>query len=244
MKLISLNVEGSKHLDKTEAFINALKPDVICLQECDENTLSFLQKLNYTTHFLPVALRDYGTKILKEGVALASKLPMTTEGFVYFEPSAELNIFKSAFARETSKQGFVFGTIMLGTTPYHIASNHFTWTPDGNVPSQPQIEDMESFLAMTKDLPAHVMCGDFNIPRQHNYLYNNLTELYADNIPQTYKSSMDKSLHKLGSDTSKEILFTDYMVDYVFSKPPYLVTDVRFQFGVSDHAAVLATITL
>jgi hypothetical protein len=34
------------------------------------------------------------------------------------------------------------------------------------------------------------------------------------------------------------------MVDYVFSQPPYQVSDVALHFGVSDHAAVMANVSI
>ena len=66
---------------------------------------------------------------------------------------------------------------------------------------------------------------------------------YTDTIPANYTSSLDKTLHRKGDDPSRAHLFTDFMVDYLFTKPDYQASDVRLEFGISDHAAVVATIS-
>jgi endonuclease/exonuclease/phosphatase family metal-dependent hydrolase len=126
---------------------------------------------------------------------------------------------------------------------YSIGTTHFTWTPDGDKPGFGQRADMKVFMEIVKKLPSHIMCGDFNIPRHHNALYENLTEIYTDTIPEKYKSSLDKTLHRIGHLPEKQTLFNDYMVDYVFTQPPYKASDVHLEFKLSDHAAVVATIT-
>lgn len=34
------------------------------------------------------------------------------------------------------------------------------------------------------------------------------------------------------------------MVDYIFTQPPYDVKNVKLVFGVSDHAAIIADISI
>ena len=87
------------------------------------------------------------------------------------------------------------------------------------------------------------MCGDFNIPRHYNPLYDELTKYYVDNIPLSYISSLDPTLHYAGSHPDKKMLFDSYMVDYIFTQTPYTATDVRLEFSISDHAGVVAHIS-
>ena len=91
-------------------------------------------------------------------------------------------------------------------------------------------------------LDPHVFCGDFNIPRGHNVLYETLTTRYTDSVPATYASSLDKNIHRKGDDISRAHLFTSFMVDYVFTQKPYQAENVRLEFGISDHAAVVADV--
>jgi endonuclease/exonuclease/phosphatase family metal-dependent hydrolase len=243
MKLISLNVEGYRHLSTTTELFRAEQADVICVQECGPWTIQILTELGYTTEFLPQCYKhDDEENVYEEGVLLASRLPVTFETFYYYEPTDELQLFVHGNARDTYKQGCILGTVIQEHTTYHILSNHFTWTPVGNRPNAAQVADMESFLHLTKDLPPHVACGDFNIPRNESHLYKRLAAQYTDTIPATYPSSLDKNLHRVGNDPEKEELFTKYMVDYLFTQPPYKAESVRLEFGISDHAAVIGDV--
>jgi endonuclease/exonuclease/phosphatase family metal-dependent hydrolase len=66
--------------------------------------------------------------------------------------------------------------------------------------------------------------------------------LYQDEIPKHYQSSLDRNLHRLGKVKLDQPIFDKFMVDYIFAKPEYEVTGERLEFGVSDHAAVVAHI--
>jgi hypothetical protein len=82
-----------------------------------------------------------------------------------------------------------------------------------------------------------------NMPRGYNANYEHFIKRYIDTIPKQYMSSLDRNLHRLGSDPDlKSPMFESYMVDYIFSQPPYIVEDVLLHFGVSDHAGVTAII--
>lgn len=242
MKLISLNVEGVKHADRVKTFLEAERPDVVCLQEVQPDLEQFLRSLNYTVAFLPVTLHKNDTGINEEGILIASKHQAVFNSFYYYEPIGELQLFKKDTWRETCAEGVVYAKIQFEEKEYVIATTHFTWTPDGSNPNDEQLTDMVSLIKCIKQLPPHIICGDFNIPRHHNYLYEALIHEYSDTVPSHYKSSLDKNLHRLGELADKANLFNDYMVDYVFTQPPYMATDVHLEFGVSDHAAVVATI--
>jgi hypothetical protein len=62
-------------------------------------------------------------------------------------------------------------------------------------------------------------------------------------VPAHYRSSLDNNLHRLAEKPELAHLFTDYMVDYLLVQPPYHAHDVRLEFGVSDHAAIIATLS-
>lgn len=189
-----------------------------------------------------MTLRDDDKNTTEEGVLMATKHAAIFNSFYYYEPEGQLRVFEKEVWHETCAQGVVSAEITFNEKKYHIATTHFTWTQDGETAGQEQITDMLSFIKKVEQLPPHVICGDFNIPRNHNYLYEALTAKYTDEIPMHYKSSMDKQLHRLGNDPDKAIIFEEFMVDYIFTEQPYVAKDVRLEFGVSDHAAVVATI--
>ena len=244
MKLISLNIEGSNHLDRIFPFIQRENPDILCLQETNEPILSDLKKLGYKTTFAPLFIRTIKGKGLEMGVIIASKHPFTSETFYYYRPSAIILQFNADNKRGSIAQPLVFASITVESEKFNVATTHFTWAPDGDVASDEQIKDMRVLRAKLASYPTHILCGDFNIPRRYNKLYSKLREGYIDEIPAKYKSSLDKELHILNKAPEKAHLLEKYMVDYIFTQSPYHAKNVRLEFGLSDHAAVIANINI
>jgi endonuclease/exonuclease/phosphatase family metal-dependent hydrolase len=246
MKLVTLNVEGTLHRQTVFPYLKSLEADVICLQEADESYKAFLEDLSYQTYFLPRCLKIQNGIEYIDGELLASRFPTAFSGFYYYKPSEVLMLenHKESTDKRTNRQGVVVGTIRSPKgEEYTIGTTHFTWTPEGAIANQAQINDMATFLNYVRTLGPHVMCGDFNIPRHHNRLYDDLMKLYLDTVPAQYTSSVDKTIHKRGDDPSKAHIFSDYMVDYIFTQPPFEASNVRLEFGLSDHAAVVAEIS-
>jgi endonuclease/exonuclease/phosphatase family metal-dependent hydrolase len=243
MKLVSLNIEGSKHLEAVAAFLQKQDADVICLQETQPDLQDFLASHGYTYATLPLTLRTDDRDLDEpEGLLLATKHPVTFDSFYYHKPAQHLRPFVKAQWRDTCAHGALFGDITFEGQIFCIGTTHFTWSPDGKESAE-QESDMEAFLEKTNTMKPHIICGDFNIPRMHNSLYQTLCASYADNVPAHYTSSLDRTIHRLGNDPSRSIIFDEYMVDYVFTQSPYTARDVELVFGISDHAAVVATIT-
>jgi len=123
-----------------------------------------------------------------------------------------------------------------------VVTTHLVDTEHGQTDSF-QTQLLAKLLTELDQLPPHLLCGDFNMPRGFNSLYPKITNFYTDAIPRHYKSSLDQSLHRLGTATLDEPIFEKYMVDYIFTKPPYTLKTVGLRFGVSDHAAVVAELS-
>lgn len=243
MKLFQCNVEGNKHLERVFSFIDEYIPDVLCLQEADMQAITLLQQRGFQTDFLPMRLcPSPGIGLLEEGVVLAARSLITSRISYWNKQNDTIVEQDHARYRETTVTGFIVGDCIVDTVPYTIATTHFAWTPRGEVPNDYQIDDMKKLLRDMQQVPPHVFCGDFNIPRNINPLYMDLLSLYTDAIPKRYTSSLDKTYHRLGSDPKRAHLFTNFMVDYIFSTEGYMVSDVEFHFGISDHAAITATV--
>jgi len=223
-------------------FLTTEMADVVCVQECTQPIQNALEDLGYHTHFGTTVLHDKDGKVVPAGNLFASLIPAVVYTQYYYEPAEELTAFDPSRVRESFKQGLINATLVIDGTEYTIITTHFTWTLDGSAPSKNQKDDLDALLKYTEKLPEHILVGDFNIPRLHNPLYKKLTDVYTDQIPKEFKSSLDKDLHRVGNDPEKSILFTDYMVDYLFTKGTYTAPHVELIFGVSDHAAIVATI--
>lgn len=239
MKLISLNLEGKRHLDTALPFLETAAADVLCLLEAPEDLQPWLTEHGYFVTFVPMVFRKQDGREFYDGIILASKLAHQAEVFYYYQPAADIVSYDQQDKRGTIAHPVIFATI----GDYNLATTHFTWNPVGEIADQNQTTDLKKLLNYLQTKPPHLLCGDFNIPRHYNILYEELTKYYTDTIPPNYNSSLDANHHRAGKDPALEKLFTHFMVDYLFTQPPYTASAVQLEFGISDHAAVIATIT-
>jgi endonuclease/exonuclease/phosphatase family metal-dependent hydrolase len=247
MKLISLNIEDNKHLTRVLPFVQNESPDVLCLQEVFEVNLEQFKNLGYTCVFFPDTQKPLDGVFSNNGEAICTRGEIQNHQVYYYRnndaPLQRFNQAEKLKSVHSMKNGILCADILLNGDTYRIATTHFTWGPDGTTASAEQIADMGVLLSLSQRMSPHVLCGDFNIARNSNPLYTELLAHYTDAVPLSYTSSLDANLHRLGSVPEKRYLFDSYMVDYVFTQPSYMAHDVRLEFGVSDHAAIVATIT-
>lgn len=249
LKLITLNIEGNKHWADIHPFIERENPDVLCLQEIFERDAAMLRdRYGYTVHLFPMALRPFregASEVLDPwGVALVSRLPfLDARREHYFEANSELEALGVENKRGTSHQGVVWGVVLKDDTSFTIGTTKFTWTPDG-LPNEFQDQDVLSFLRLTDRIGEMVACGDFNVPRgDANRIYRQLTGRFKDNIPLDVKTTVDVDKHYGAKDPVNRAKLGTLVVDYIFSTPAYTVSEVRLESGLSDHLAVIATIS-
>lgn len=243
LKLISMNMEGEKHFPRILTLIIAEQPDVICIQECTEEFLQKLEALGFHTTFCAQRWQIQNDVAYLEGNAIASKLPHTATIKYYYRPHATLPPTVPT-PNDLKHHNVIIATLIdTNGDSYIFATVHGIYTKNG-LPDEHQTQGVKKLLSILATEKPHILCGDFNMPRGYNVLYEEYAKLYTDTIPLEYTSSLDRAFHIHGNNPSlTEPIFESYMVDYLFSKPEYTVTDVRFQFGVSDHAAIVATVS-
>jgi endonuclease/exonuclease/phosphatase family metal-dependent hydrolase len=242
LKMISVNMEGEKHFPRILNLIANEQPDVICIQECTEEFLAKLQTLGYQTSFCAMRRQIQNDVAYVEGNAIATKLPHVAVIKYYYQPDRTLPITVPT-PNDLKHHNVIIAQVTdnLGDS-YIFATTHGIYTKNG-LPDEHQTQGVKKLLSLLAAEKQHILCGDFNIPRGVNELYGELTKAYSDTVPAEYMSSLDRTYHIHGTNPNlTEPIFDSYMVDYIFSKPEYTVTDVRLQFGVSDHAAIIATV--
>jgi endonuclease/exonuclease/phosphatase family metal-dependent hydrolase len=244
MKLISLNVEGDKHWDRIGPFLDKEQADTICFQEIfEEDAVACAARLGMEYIFRPMVtdIRHDGA-VAKFGVAILSRLPMSDiRSEDYFSPSSELRSHDRTARRENIRQSVISASVQSSEGPIVVATTHFTWTSNG-LSDIDQETDAESLLKILSRLPEVILCGDFNMPRGLNQLYERFTARYADAIPASYVSSLDLDIHRKGHDLVEGQHLARYMVDYFFVSKGYSASDVHLESGVSDHKAVVGNI--
>ncbi len=244
LKLVSLNVERSKHLDRVVPFLVSEDPDIASLQEVleadiDRLAVSFGAKYWF---WLPDVIIDSPTnsdgKPGASGILLLSKYPLTNLGkeYYYLPPAGVALEPDSGFSRETNAQGIIWASLEKEGEVYCIANTHFTWTHDG-YPDELQDRDFESLRPILGQIGPHVLTGDLNAPRGRG-IWERFAALYdRDNIPSDVVSTIDPTLHRFGYRLS-------IVVDALFTSREFVAEDVRVVSGLSDHQAVVATIRL
>lgn len=241
IKLISLNIERSKHLDRNIPFFQSEQPDVLCLQEAFEADLDQIARetglshvfwLKETRHNEP---KNGTVESGYSGSAILSRSPFLVTGSQYYfmpEGGIRLEFIDGLDRRATNAQGIIWAEIRKEGEVFFIANTHFTWTPDGE-PNEDQCADFRLVELILREFPSHVLVGDLNAPRG-NGMWEKFQALYAaDNIPTEIQSTIDPELHK------KQL---QYVVDALFTSADYVARNVRIVPGVSDHQAIVAEI--
>jgi endonuclease/exonuclease/phosphatase family metal-dependent hydrolase len=247
LKLISLNIELDRHLDKVIPFLRKESPDAVCLQEVLERDFKKLQDAlsmegDFVAGCIPniervgASFESEGTLVVNEelvkrgpeGIAFFTNLPARASRVDYYAGDGrEVPLWSVGQNRM-----LVSKTVVKEGKEYTIGATHFTWTPDGKASGE-QRRDMKQLLQILARFPDIVFCGDFNAPRGGE-IWEELAKNYKDNIPAAYHSSIDPKLHKVRN--------LERMVDGLFSTPEYRVSDVRLVEGVSDHKAIVGMI--
>lgn len=235
IRLVSVNIERSKHLDRVIPFLQSEQPDVVCIQELNERDIPIIvRELGGAVVFTPLgnAQADAPEEgILLQGLGIWSKKPLESHAVQYYVGS-ETIARNSPVLRLLPTHAVAVAEIECDGEMYRIATTHFTWTPDGSASDEQRV-NRTLMLAVLSAYDHFVLTGDFNAPRGGE-IFTSIAARYVDNIPAGYTSSIDGSLHRAGQ--------LDLMVDGLFSTPEYAVSGVRLQDGVSDHMAVVAHI--
>lgn len=250
MKLISLNVEGNKHWHRIIPFLKEEKPDVFCVQEVLKCDMALIEKETGMQHslFVPMALypiNESKTHTEQKGIALFTNNGTARFNHAYYKlpPNPLVLVDSTSYATKYETHGNALAWVSLEheQQTYTIVTTHLVVTEKG-IPNEFQTRQVEKLLEISKKLPPHVICGDFNMPRSINTLYKELTRFYADAIPSSVEGSLDPELHRANLDPIERERIKAFMVDYIFTTPEYSVKQVQLHSGVSDHCAVIANL--
>ena len=238
LKLVSVNIERSKHLDRVVPFIEREKPDVLCVQELmhhDVETIGAALAGSAHSYFPMSRLTNEHPGALF-GLGVFSTLPIRARSeYPYVTwPELPATTIGEEATFNNENRAVLLVDVELDSAIFRIGTTHLTWTPDGSV-TDLQRRDVGDLLKVLDGLGEFVLCGDFNAPRGRDS-FARLAEKYRDNIPSEYTTSIDKDLHRAGN--------LQLMVDGLFSTPGYRCENVRLVSGVSDHMAIVADVNV
>ncbi len=228
IKLITLNIEGNRHLSRVVPFLKKEDADVVCLEEVLKSDVEmFDNELGMFGKFVPTM--DNWNNPLDHfkgiwGVLFLSKENVQVD-YYYYVGEGKVPVYVNP---NSTDRVLVYGTIE-GIT---IGTTHFTWTPNGEANDE-QREDAPKLIEFIKGKP-FILCGDFNAPRGKE-TFSKFVENFKDNLPVEVESTIDPVLHKKGD--------LGLAVDTIFSTPEYTVSKVRVVEGLSDHKGIVAIIS-
>lgn len=242
IKLISLNIERSNHLHRNIPFFQREQADILCLQEVFEADVERLAHDLEMPFF--VWLKDTLIDETKSGAgrggysgpAIFSRVPFINSGSEYYympQNGIVLEGEKDAYP-ETNAQGIVWVDVDIAGDRYRFANTHFTCTV-GGVFDEHQAHDFQELKKILDHLGAHILTGDLNSPRGRGSWEQFVGYYDQDNIPADVTSTIDPELHRVQD--------LELVVDGIFAKPPFIVGDVSLVAGLSDHKAIVASIT-
>lgn len=234
IKIISLNIEGDKHLSEVIGLIERERPDVVCLQEVFENDFHlFHRQFDMKGIFLPAVWIDrpgapgFG-KRGAFGVAMFSRLAGEFGGNYYFKRRGpQLPQYRGK--PNAGHRCLVWQSIDRGPI---VAVTHFTWSKNG-LATQKQRRELASLSKLFDKLQPDVVCGDFNAPRGGK-IWTAISQKLIDNIPLEAKTTLDPNLHYSHG--------VKLVVDGFFTNPNSQLTvkSLRLIGGASDHLAISA----
>ncbi|MEK9176677.1 MAG: endonuclease/exonuclease/phosphatase family protein [Patescibacteria group bacterium] len=239
LSVVTLNIEGDKHLERAISFLKERKPDIVCIQEIHDADLHIFEEvLGANGVFAAGILRHHPTREgVAEGEAIFSRLPILASAVRQYagEPDSPVFFDNRTTATKHATQRYMFTTVEVEHEGerYRFGTTHFIWTPDGEA-DELQRRGMAGLLKAVGGAGEMVLMGDFNAPRGKE-MFALLAAHFKDNVPPAYMTSIDGSLHRKGP--------IPLMVDGIFSTPEYRVLDVSMLCGVSDHCALVAKVT-
>lgn len=252
LKLISINIEGDRHLDTVIPFLQKEQPDVFAVQELFKERIldieqgSGMKLICFYPMHTGSNIAHEGLKDTTLGIGIFSNLE-TVHVLGKYYSGDETTVPKFAHNQdprlETTIGSLVPNSsnlVVAGAdfkkegTIYRILTTHFTYTRDG-IATAFQLEDLAKMFQVLNELGDFTLVGDFNAPRGRE-TWNRLAAKYKDNIPLSYTSSLDPVMHKAADQK------LPYVVDGCFTTAEYTAKDVVLVSGVSDHMAVVATL--
>jgi exonuclease III len=239
IKIISLNIEGDKHLAEVIGLIDKERPEAVCLQEIFEEDFNLLTKrFGMGGIFAPTVFIDkpgkpgFGKKGVF-GIAMMGKLAGKFGSAYYFKRRTQ-ELPKYGGKPNAGHRALVWQGI---EGRRKIASTHFTWSKGGQTTEKQRRELNRLIKLLVNRVKPDILCGDFNAPRGAE-IWSKLAEKFIDNIPPEVKTTLDPKLHYANG--------VELVVDGFFTDPKSKIKIDRLRLigGVSDHLAIAAELVV
>lgn len=241
IKIVSINIEGDKHLVRILPFLKKVQPDVICFQEMFADDVPLFEtELKGSIIFTPLTTMTIAHQTMNAPRGLWGIAVWTRKGVVvkkqiidYYRGN-ELDVHEPFNPAVPFSRAVQIVLCMVKKKRFMVANTHFTWTPDGKADDR-QREDQMKLLVLLKPYKDLILCGDFNAPRGQE-VYRQFAQTYVDQLPEHITTTLDPELHRFKSTNT-------LAVDSIFTTASYKASSFSVETGLSDHKALIAAFT-
>jgi len=244
LKLLTLNIEHDRHLERVAQTIATHSPDIVCLQEVFEKDCATLAAAgSYQFKYAISTLMPDRTGVQSTprgfgggsprswGLAVLTRLPVQHQTVAYYADDPRIRIFGSP---NDPRRLLIMTELHHEGRTYKIGTTHFTWSMAGATTDE-QRADFARLKQVLLPYPDYVLCGDFNAPRGGEMFSLFTNELgLIDHLPADVTTTIDPQFHYAGA--------LELAVDTIFATPEYRLTDVQVLEGISDHKGILAMV--
>jgi endonuclease/exonuclease/phosphatase family metal-dependent hydrolase len=233
IKLLTLNIEASRHRDRVHAALVRHQPDVACLQEVLEDDCPFFASAaDYRCLYANSALwpDDANPALARNwGLAILTRLPVDDSTILDYSENTRIRTFDEP---NSPSRKLLTAQVRSGAHACRIITTHFTWSVEGQISAQ-QRADFTRLKAAISRYPEFVLCGDFNAPRGGEMFALFESELaLTSHLPADVTTTIDAQYHHAGA--------LELAVDTIFTTSAYSVSSIEVLDGLSDHKAILA----
>lgn len=241
LKLLTLNIEGSKHLDKILAFLAKIRPDAVLVQEVFEGDLqSFSNVLGSPSYFSPLcslSLSGLKADLDNWGIAIFTRGSLINFSENYYKGNKDIAALPNLDNHPADARSLLQVVVERGHERFSLATTHFTWVKGLEV-SDEQQEDFRRMLLIidqseTIQKDGLVLGGDFNSPRGSK-LFDTLVDRFKDNVPSDVVTTLDRTPDRPNPFQA--------VIDGLFTSSHYTASDVEVIGGLSDHRGIVAQI--
>lgn len=237
VKILSVNIEGDKHLKEVLTLLKREHADIVCLQEVFQQDYHQLRRdLHLSGTFVAIAQINTGgppgfNRRGLFGIALLCKRSARF-GYTYYVKHRGQKVPAYNGKPNAGHRALLY--LRLTNPDLTVATTHFTWSAKGRT-THMQRRELNSLFRVLERVRPTVLCGDFNAPRGGE-IFDQLSTRFVDQIPKKITTTLDPTLHY-----SKGV--DDVVVDGFFTDKNIRVDEIRLVHGVSDHQAIVATVS-
>lgn len=254
LKVVTLNMgRGFPGLERSMHFLSNGQWDIACIQDVRETHVPMLAELfPGAQYFAPMTKHYIDGQWVSIGLGIFSRvapfrsiaahayvgnvLPAPAIEGVEMDEQGDARPVDLARVRATENRIALFATTEVDGASFHVGTTHGVWVPQG-IPDDHQRVATRKLRNIIVSQEECIIAGDFNAARGGE-IYNLLSgsSKLRDSVPVDIANSVDWQMR------GKE--GPDLLVDYFFTTGNvYSVSNVEAHFGVSDHAALSATVS-